>query len=110
MTERERRLATILMVILVGIGVLMLVNTVYFTPVGKIDKQLTDKQGQINTRLSEIKAEREYMARIKELSPRLGQWRKLSLPEGDPSSEGFKSHLNQVQIQYQKVLEGLLAK
>src|SRR5438105_12454833 len=110
MTERERSLVKVLLGILLLGAVVPLVNGVFLGPMRTADRQVADKETAGQARETEIRAERDYIAKIQELSPRLGEWKKLSLPEGDPSPEAFKNHLAQVQFQYQKQLEDLLTR
>jgi len=107
MTSRERNLATILLVILLLGGALLLAKLVYFDPAKDLGQQLTGLEAQINTKENDLRTEGDYISRIKELSPRLGRWEKLSLPQGDNSLTPSDNHLAQVGEKYQKVLEQL---
>jgi len=109
MTSRERTLLTVVLSLLAGVGTIVLASSLFFQPLGEVKQQLAAEQAQIDQRLGEIRREQAYVARIKKLSPRLAQWKKLSLPGGDASKpEAFKNHLNTLKIKYQQYLNHLL--
>src|ERR1700732_923760 len=83
MTTRERTLATVLLVIVVAVGGLLVAKGAFLDLMGNLDKKFADVDNQIDQRLAEIKAEESYVAAVEKLSPRLGKWEKLSLPEID---------------------------
>lgn len=108
MTSRERTLLAAVLGLLAVLGTGLLANSVFFQPLGELKQQVSAEEVQVNKLQGEIKLEKDYVARIEKLSPRLAQWKKLSLPEGDPKPEAFKNHLNTLVIQYQQYLNHLL--
>src|SRR5262245_48467717 len=101
MTTRERNLATILLAGGVILAVGVVANALFLQPFSNIRTEL-DKAEQQRTKLEmDIKGEQNQIARIEQLNPRLAQWQKLSLPEGDHKTEAFKAHLSKLRLQYQ---------
>jgi hypothetical protein len=109
MTAREKKLATFLLVLLLGAGGFLVGKKLYFDPSRKLAQQIREKEDQIDARIAEIKKEKEYMGAIARLSPRLGQWWKYSLPEGTGTSDAaMKAHLTTIKTEYHKYLSDLL--
>ncbi len=81
MSTRERKLALTLLVILLGFGSLLLAKIFYFDPASSVGAQLEDRKRQLDQRTAEIEAEQKLTNGILALSPRLAQWKKLSLPQ-----------------------------
>src|SRR5438067_1965200 len=103
MTTRERNLASTLLVLLLGGGGVLLAKAVYFDQAGVLDRELKAKKTQIDTLVADIKKEREYVAGISRLSPRLGQWEKVSLPDSDAKTEAARvTHLRRMSEEYAK--------
>ncbi len=109
MTTRERKLAIVLAAVVAVVGVLFLANMLFLQPRRNLTAQLNEKDRQISQRLADIKAERDRVKKIEELSPRLAKWEKISLPEGDPRPEAFKSHLGVLRVEYLRYLNKVLA-
>lgn len=122
MTTRERNLATIVVAGLLGIGGVLLAKSIILDPMRDLDDQQTTLDRQIARRGREIADEQNYVSAVERLSPRLAQWRKLSLPvkhkdadapKGPPNpereAEENRQHLSRVRDEYQRILKGLLA-
>jgi hypothetical protein len=129
MTSRERNLAAFLLVLLILGGVALTGKLLFFDPYFNLRKQTTDKDRQIDQLQRDLGKEHDYVAEITRLSPRLAQWKKMSLPavkeepkkkddprqadrkklgEAAPSAEAARSHLDQVRVEYQQFLQKLL--
>jgi len=107
MTSRERNLATVLLVLLLGGGGLLLAKMIYVDPAKDVRQQLDALDLQISAKENDLRTEADYVSRIKELSPRLGRWEKISLPAGDNPQAPSDNHLATVGKKYQDVLEEL---
>src|SRR5262249_8966741 len=108
MTTRERNLATILIAVVGVLGVAALANAVFLQPFNNLRGELEKADQQLDQRKAEIEAEQKRIARIEDLNPRLTQWQKLSLPQGDTNPEAFKAHLIKLRREYQRYLTKVL--
>jgi len=108
MTTRERNLATILIAVVGVLGVAALANAVFLQPFNNLRGEIEKADQQLDQRDAEIKAEQNRIARIEQLNPRLTQWEKLSLPQGDPKPEAFKAHLIKLRREYNSYLSKVL--
>src|SRR5688572_29482180 len=103
MTSRERNLALILVALLVIVGGGLLGKIFLLDPYLAIQNQKAQRANEIQDNRNKIDAEKKYIARVKEVSPRLGEWRKFSLPEPKESTaEAQKAHISKLRIDYQK--------
>src|SRR2546423_9625484 len=93
MTTRERNLATILIAVVGVLGVAALANAVFLQPFNNLRGELEKADQQLAQRKAEINAEQNHIAKIEQLNPRLAQWEKLSLPQGDTKPKALKTHL-----------------
>jgi len=109
MTTRERNLATILIAVVGVMGVAALANAVFLQPFNNLRGELEKADQQLAQRDAEIKAEQNHIARIEQLNPRLTQWEKLSLPQGDTRPEAFRAHLIKLRREYNSYLNKVLA-
>ena len=108
MTTRERNLATILIAVVGVLGVAALANAVFLQPFNNLRSEIEKADQQLEQRRDEIAAEQNRIARIEQLNPRLAQWEKLSLPQGDTKPEAFKAHLIKLRREYQRYLTKVL--
>jgi len=108
MTTRERNLAMILLVVLVVLGIGIVANATVLQPLTSVNGEIDKADLQLDQRRKEIKAETDRITRIEKLNPRLAQWQKLSLPEGDPRAEAYKAHLGKLSRDYQRYLNKAL--
>src|SRR5258708_2461522 len=105
MTTRERKLAVILLVILLGAGGLLVAKVFYFDPADGLGKQLRSRKDELKQRQAEVEAEKKQTAGILALSPRLAQWKKLSLPQpASDSPDAIRTHNALLSGAYQKFL------
>ncbi len=110
MTTRERKLALVLVVSLLGGGGILAAKVFYFDSAGTLDGQLLARTRQLKQATDEYEAEKALTKRILALSPRLEQFKKLSLPQApDASAEAIKAHDTKLRGEYQKFLEDLLS-
>jgi hypothetical protein len=110
MTTRERNLATILLALLIVGGGFLLAKAVFLDPRSELSSQLDKKKEQVRARETELVKEQKYVKEITRLSPRLGEWKKLSLPDGGGNTaEAAQSHLSRMKLEYQQLLSRLLA-
>jgi hypothetical protein len=120
MTTRERKLATILIGILLVVGGFLLANVAFLKPLSELSKESKGLEAESKKRQKEIDDEKKYVEAVAKLSPRLGQWRKLSLPrKNDPkpdatpkevreAEEETRLYPTRIRDEYQKVIEKLL--
>src|SRR5436190_2034513 len=99
MTSRERTLLAVVLTLLAGFGITVLAGN-FFSRLGTLKDEVIDRDTQLAQRGAEIKREKDYLAKVESLSPRLGKWEKFSLPEGDPKPEAFETHLSLLSLQY----------
>jgi hypothetical protein len=108
MTTRERNLATVLATLVALFGIFFVANSLFLQPFNSLRAEVGEREIKKNQIKSEIKAEQTKIARIVALSPRLGKWEELSLPEGDRRPEAHKAHLSRLRVEYQRYLEKLM--
>jgi hypothetical protein len=109
MTSRERTLLAVVLGLLAVLGVGVLANSTIIQPLSNLNQQINVEETKQNGLQRDIKAEQDYVKRVQQLSPRLAQWKKLSLPEGDRKPEAFKTHLSNLSVKYQQKLSRLLS-
>jgi hypothetical protein len=121
MTDRERTLTVMLLVVMLGVGGMVVGWKLVYAPFRDIRASSKAVSDQIDKKQYELDAEREYISRIEKLSPRLGQWEKVSLPEADPAKFGPdgslltakvtpEGHLNDMRVEYQKQINAIIKK
>jgi hypothetical protein len=111
MTQRERNLAVVLIGILLAGGGLLVAKFFYFDPAGNLRTQLDGRDQELIQRRGELAGEKKLAKDILTLSPRLAQYKKLSLPQStNTSPEAIKTHNMLLIGEYQKNLHDLLVR
>lgn len=108
MTSRERTLLTVVLSLLAVLFVGFVANSTIIQPLSGLNHQITNEEAEHSRLEGEIRSQQNYMRRVAKLSPRLAQWRKMSLPEGDRKAEAFKTHLSNLSVKYRQYLGRLL--
>jgi hypothetical protein len=120
MNSRERVLALSLLFAVVVLGGWALFHVFYKVPMENATRRLETAAKDVKDKEDALEKERADMERILDLDPRLGQWRKISLPEakkikledlkreGRTQEEVRRVHLGQLQVNYEAYLHNLL--
>ncbi len=119
MTARERALATGVLSVVILLGGGMLFHLFVYTPLTELRARVAVARENVRTKEQERDKEQRDKARILKLSPRLAEWKRISLPaaprrtpeeirKGITQEENRKRHLNKVQVDYDKYLSDLL--
>jgi hypothetical protein len=117
MTQRERVLVSSLLGVAVLGGGALLVHVTILSPLRQLNGEIAAIDEDIRKKDEELKADQATIARALKLSPRLAQWKQLSLPAPEdvrPASKDARPeevlllHLMSKRVQYEKYLYGLL--
>ena len=108
MTARERKLAVVLAAVVIALFVVFIAKGAILDPLDELRDQISAQEDQRRNLKRDIGTEQAVSKKIADLSPRLGKWQKLSLPEGDHRPEAFQTHLTLMSVEYQKYLSKLL--
>jgi len=116
MTNREKILAIILVVVAVVVGGGFLFHLFVAEPVSTVRTQLATALEQLQTRKNELAQEEQKIAGILRVDPRLSNWQKISLPPRDPGpkkpgvtlEDQKKKHLQSMQVEYVVWLSDLM--
>lgn len=118
MTQREKVLAGMLVVLLVFVGGAVAGYLFVYRPLSAVNAQLKGAEAALKKKEAELAAEEQQIESLLRVNPRLSQWTKLSLPPRDPTAkkvpvalqeEQKKKHLNTLQVDYEKYLHTLLS-
>ncbi|MFO0930337.1 MAG: hypothetical protein U0736_25470, partial [Gemmataceae bacterium] len=112
MTNREKILATTLLVLLVVLGGGVLFHLFVYEPISQVRTQLTAAREGLLTKQNELAQEERAIEGILRVNPRLAQWQKISLPPRDPDAkklgvspeEQKRKHLTRMQVEYERFL------
>lgn len=112
MTNREKILATTLLVLLVVLGGGVLFHLFVYEPITQVRTQLSAAREGLLTRQNELAQEERTIEGILRVNPRLAQWQKISLPPRDPDAkklgvspeEQKRKHLARMQVEYERYL------
>jgi hypothetical protein len=80
MTQRERVLASSLVGLLVLGGGALLAHVAVIGPLQQLSGEIASLDEEIQKKEGELKADQATVDRALKLSPRLGDWKQLSLP------------------------------
>jgi hypothetical protein len=109
MTQRERVLASSLVGIVVLGGGALLVHVAFIGPLRQLNGEIASLDDEIRKKEDELKADQAIIDRARKLSPRLTDWKQLSLPGSkDARPEEVILHLKTLQVDYEHYLYDLL--
>jgi hypothetical protein len=109
MTQRERVLASSLLGIVVLGGGALLAQVAFLGPLRQLNVEIASLDEEIRKKDDELKADQAIVDRALKLSPRLAQWKQLSLPAPkDLRPEEVLLHLKTLQVDYEHYLYELL--
>src|SRR4051812_33855125 len=99
MTKREQVLAGSLGGILALGGGFVLLQMTFLGPLRQVNGEIAAVDEEIRKKDEELKANEATIARALKPPPRLGQWKKLSLPpSADVRPEEVTAHLKRLQV------------
>jgi hypothetical protein len=116
MTQREKTLAVGLVVVL---GLAMSGGLLYFlalVPFNEANERLESEQKLLDDKDNELAKEKQQIAGIFKIDPRMMHWQDISLPPRDPNlkrgqtmtEEQKKRHVSQLQVDYEKYLSAMM--
>jgi hypothetical protein len=109
MTQRERVLASSLIGIVALGGGALLVQMTFLGPLRQLNTEIAALDEEIRKKEEELKTDEAAIDRAMKLSPRLSQWKQLSLPATkDTRPEEVLQHLKTLQVDYEAYLYALL--
>jgi hypothetical protein len=109
MTQRERVLASSLIGILALGGGAVLLQVVFLGPLHQVNGEIAALDEELRKKDEELKADQATIDRALKLSPRLNQWKQLSLPAPkDVRPEEVAAHLKTLQVYYEQYLYELM--
>jgi hypothetical protein len=109
MTQRERVLASSLVGILVLGGGFVLAQVAVIGPLRQLNGEIAAVDEDIRKKEDELKANQATIDRALKLSPRLADWKQLSLPGAkDARPEEVVAHLKTLQVDYEHYLYELM--
>jgi hypothetical protein len=109
MTQRERVLATSLLGVAVLGGGAFFAHVVFVGPLRQTNEEIATLDEEIRKKEDELKADQAIIDRAFNMSPRLAQWKQLSLPTiKDVRPEEVTAHLKTLQVDYEHYLYDLL--
>jgi hypothetical protein len=109
MTQRERVLASSLLGIVVLGGGAVLARVAFIGPLGQLNGDIATLDDEIRKKEDELKANQAIIDHALKLSPRLEEWKQISLPTTkDMRPEEVTQHLKTLQVDYEHFLYGLL--
>jgi hypothetical protein len=117
MTQREKKLLGILVVLTVVLGGGMVLHFFLFQPLMELWSQNSTDRDELQTKQGELENERRQTKLILDLNPRLQDWEQASLSPPDPkqkpqpgiSPEDFKAaHQKNLRVEYERYLSKLM--
>jgi hypothetical protein len=116
MTQREKVLATSLVVLVGVLGSAVVLFLFVLEPLKQVKDRLDMAKGALEEKNRELQAEQEKVEDLLNLNPRLGLWQDLSLSPRDPSwkkgtkptDEQKKKHTTRLQVDYERFLRELM--
>jgi hypothetical protein len=110
MNARERFLAMTLGGMLAVGGVLFLGYQFIYAPLAELNRRTTSAEKRTADARKLLKDEQDRLDRTLRLSPRLGQWEKLSLPANPDGKMSDEEYIRHLQVSYERQLSYQLAK
>src|SRR5579871_3371651 len=109
MTQRERVLAAFLLAVIILGGGGLLVQMAFLGPLRQLNGEIAGLDEENRKKQEELKTIEAANERAKRLSPRLSQWKQLSLPAPkEMQPEEVMLHLKSKQVDYEQYLYELL--
>ena len=117
MTQREKTLATTLVVLMGFLGSGAVLFLFVLEPLKESRERVTRARAALDEKQQELEIEQAQVAAMLTVNPRLGLWNEISLSPRDPAlkkasltDEQKKKHLTQLQVKYDEYLSDLLAR
>jgi hypothetical protein len=109
MTQRERVLASSLLGVALLGGGAILARIAFFSPMEQVNGDIATLDDEIQKKDTELKADQAIIDHALKVSPRLAEWKQISLPPTkDMRPEEVNQHLKTLQVDYEHYLYELL--